>query len=259
MLENVTQLYLNNKPWPIKIMLLLESQYNYWTVVGTAVKTSVTDGQRRQYVYCKCVCNRRQYVRKDDLLSGKSKSCGCSRSLEIAKIEGKKFNLWTILKVKDIRDGHRFVNCQCDCGNTRDLRLFSVTSGRSKGCGCTRKAGRVLLNDLVGEEFGHLVALEVAHVHKNHGAYWRCLCKICGNEKYVVSRSNLTNASVSSCGCRKGKNKQISKLVGYNEGIVSLVLRNKYKDKFYIKPEMVTKIKKIAEELNYKPWYNLQT
>ena len=31
------------------------------------------------------------------------------------------------------------------------------------------------------------------------------------------------------------------------------------RDKSYIKPEMVTKIKKIAEELNYKPWYNLHT
>tara|TARA_R110002020_G_scaffold437841_2_gene648164 strand:+ start:548 stop:1324 length:777 start_codon:yes stop_codon:yes gene_type:complete len=258
MLENVTQFYLNNKPWPIKIMLLLGDQYNYWTVLGDAVKTSVADGQRRQYVYCKCVCTRRQYVRKDDLLSGKSKSCGCSKSLEISKIEGEKFNSWTILEVKDIRGGHRYATCQCDCGHIRDVRLWAVKSGQSKACGCTRKGGRTILTDIIGEEFGHLVALEVDHTHEKYGAFWKCLCKICGNET-VVQRSNLINGTVSSCGCRRGKNRKIARLLGYNEGIVSLVLRNKHRDKSHIKPEMVTKIKNLAKELNYKPGYNLHT
>jgi hypothetical protein len=259
MIENVTHFYLNNKPWPIKIMLLPGTQYNYWTVLGDAIKTSTTtDGKKRLYVRCKCVCNRKQYVRKDDLLSGKSKSCGCSRSLKIYKLEGKKFNLWTILKIKDVRDGHRFVTCQCDCGNTKDVRLTAVKFGRSKGCGCTKKVGRVLLDDIVGEEFGHLVALEVDYVHKDHGAYWKCLCKKCGNEK-VVSRSNLTSGNSVSCGCWRGKNRKIARLLGYNESTVSLVLRNKYRDKPRIKPEMVTKIKNLAKEIGYKPGYILHT
>lgn len=259
MFVDVTESYLNNKLWPVKIMLLPGDQYNYWTVLGTAIRTSKTDSQKRLYAHCRCVCTRRHYIRKDDLISGKSKSCGCSRYLEISKIEGKKFNSWTILEVKDIKNGHRYATCQCDCGHTRDVRLWVVKSGQSKSCGCTRKGGRTILTDIIGEEFGHLVALEVDHTHEKYGAFWKCLCRICGNKKYVVSRSNLINGTVSSCGCRKGKNKQISKLSGYNEGIVSLVLRNNHRDKSYIKPEMVTKIKKIAEELNYKPWYNLTT
>ena len=258
MLKTVTESYLNNKPWPVKIMLLPGDQYNYWTVLGTAIRTSKTNRRKILYAHCRCVCTRRQYVRKDDLISGKSKSCGCSRSLEISKIEGKKFNSWTILKVKDIRDGHRYATCQCDCGHVRDVRLWAVKSGKSKACGCTRKGGRTLLTDIIGEEFGHLVALKVDHTHEKYGAFWKCLCKICGNEK-VVQRSNLINGTVSTCGCRRGKSRKIAELSGCNESIVSLVLRHKYRDKSYIKPEMVTKIKKIAEELNYKPWYNLHT
>ena len=233
MLKTVTESYLNNKPWPVKIMLLPGDQYNYWTVLGTAIRKSKTDRRKRLYAHCRCVCTRRQYVRKDDLISGKSKSCGCSRSLEISKIEGKKFNSWTILKVKDIRDGHRYATCQCECGHIRDVRLWAVKSGQSKACGCTRKGGRTLLTDIIGEEFGHLVALEVDHTHEKYGAYWKCLCKICGNET-VVQRSNLINGTTLSCGCRKGKNRKIAELSGCNESIVSLVLRHKHRDKSYI-------------------------
>jgi len=258
MFKTVSDYYLKNKPWPVKIMLLPGDQYNYWTVLGTAIRISKTDSKKRLYAHCRCICMRKKYVQKDALISGRSKSCGCSKSLEISKIEGEKFNSWTVIKVKDIRNGHRYATCKCDCGYTKDVRLYAVKCGKSRSCGCTRKGGRTFFTDIVGEEFGHLVALEVDHTHKKYGAYWKCLCKICGNEK-VVQRSNLINGTVSTCGCRRGKNRKIAELSGCNERIVSLVLRHKYRDKSYIKPEMVTKIKKIAEELNYKPWYNLHT
>ena len=119
--------------------------------------------------------------------------------------------------------------------------------------------GRKVLNDLVGEEFGYLVALNVDHVHKRYGAFWKCLCKICGNEKHVVSRSNLINGCASSCGCRKGQSKRIANLTGCSQSVVSTVLRNRYERRGHTTKEKTAKIRKLAKKFNYTPWYNLTT
>lgn len=54
----------------------------------------------------------------------------------------KGLGLWTVLKeVKGKKYGgtfYRQVLCRCKCGVTKEIALTSVTSGRSKSCGCLR-------------------------------------------------------------------------------------------------------------------------
>jgi len=117
--------------------------------------------------------------------------------------------------------------------------------------------GRKSLNDLAGEEFEHLKAVEISHVC-NKTTFWKCLCTLCGNYT-VVQRSNLVSGNSSSCGCRKGKNILIAELAGCAPSAVSAILRNKYRGATCATRKKTDKIKALAKELNHTPWYNLNT
>ena len=56
-------------------------------------------------------------------------------------------------------------------------------------------------NDLTGQKFGRLTVLERDYSRKGKNSYWICQCD-CGNIT-SVSRCNLRNGSVQSCGCLK--------------------------------------------------------
>lgn len=115
---------------------MLSRTFNYWTVLSES-PPDIGDPNKK-YLYCQCVCCRKRHVREDDLKSGKSKSCGCSRSLQLLNIVGQKFNHWTVLSIGKIINTHRYVKCRCDCGFIADLRFSAIKQNQSKSCGCTR-------------------------------------------------------------------------------------------------------------------------
>lgn len=56
----------------------------------------------------------------------------------------KKYGMLRILKevepgVKPCGQTYSRVLCQCDCGNQKIIRKYSVTSGRTKSCGCLQR------------------------------------------------------------------------------------------------------------------------
>ena len=55
-------------------------------------------------------------------------------------LTGQRFGKLTVIKFsKDIQSGNRkrkYWLCQCDCGNTKEVRTDSLTSGNVKSCGC---------------------------------------------------------------------------------------------------------------------------
>ena len=66
--------------------------------------------------------------------------------------------------------------------------------------------------DLVGQVFGRLTVLDLAHLDKKHrAAFWRCRCE-CGRET-VKKSGSLTSGNVRSCGCLKTEMKELP--VGY--------------------------------------------
>ena len=115
---------------------------------------------------------------------------------------GKKINMLTIIDEYKKRN-KKYYLCKCDCGNDKSIRSDSVTTGKTKSCGClaidkAKKQGLNNSKDITGQRYGRLVALFVSH-KKNYRTYWMCKCD-CGNEK-AVAISQLTSGKTKSCGC----------------------------------------------------------
>lgn len=63
--------------------------------------------------------------------------------MAITDITGQKFGLWTVIGFAEVKDGHSFWRCRCDCGNEAIVRGSSLKQGRSKSCGCDREKRRI--------------------------------------------------------------------------------------------------------------------
>lgn len=99
--------------------------------------------------------------------------------------------------------------CQCDCGNTINVRTDNLRNGHTTSCGCA--CGRV---DITGKQFGRLTVS-----HYVGDGQWECECE-CGN-RVVVRTYNLKNGNTKSCGClQKDKSSEASfvSLVGNRYG-----------------------------------------
>jgi len=66
---------------------------------------------------------------------------------------GEEFGLWTVKSL-----GHKwdYLLCECICGKEKNVNVYSLTSGKSKSCGCKSLALRAetqgLHNDDISEK-----------------------------------------------------------------------------------------------------------
>ena len=90
---------------------------------------------------CQCECGNKVKVKRTQLVSGKTKSCGCLRKEVASKrksqnLVGKKFNQLTVLEeIGKDKQGIKWL-CQCECGNTTVVHTKHLKSGNIKSCGC---------------------------------------------------------------------------------------------------------------------------
>lgn len=57
-------------------------KFGNWTVLALSDKT---DSSHNKYYTCQCVCGTIRAINKGKLISGKSKSCGCKRKLDMTR------------------------------------------------------------------------------------------------------------------------------------------------------------------------------
>lgn len=105
--------------------------YNKWQVIGFTNKNGII---------CKCLaCNKTtKTIKKNVLVNGRSKSCGCLESKDFLKTQikvGDKFSEWTILESSI----GKYFSCQCSCGEKRLVSYVDLVHEKSKSCGCKRK------------------------------------------------------------------------------------------------------------------------
>jgi hypothetical protein len=98
----------------------------------------------KYYASCKCDCGNEKIIYIYSLKNGETKSCGCL-NIELAKqrnfidLIGKKFGrLTAIRRVKNSKSENSRWLCRCDCGKEKVILGRSLTSGRTKSCGCFR-------------------------------------------------------------------------------------------------------------------------
>jgi hypothetical protein len=149
---------------------------------------------------CKCECGNVLTCNTTELLSGRKTRCGHDCILDIKNICGRRFHYLKVLEYdRKNKDGRRLWKCQCDCGKTQSVVEKNLLNGTAHSCGCYRleRLRKVKLQDISGQKFGRLTALN--RVNKSNRSQWKCKCD-CGKITYP-SLSALKRGSVKSCGC----------------------------------------------------------
>ena len=168
---------------------------------------------------CKCDCGKEVIKRSQGLRNGESTCCdkNCIYYNKTTKknLKNQKFGRLTALyQTPERKNGSIVWHCKCDCGNECDISAASLTSNRTKSCGCLKKEkdkmpkGNVI--DLTGQKFNHLTVIARNGSNKKGEAQWLCKCD-CGNPNLIsVLGSNLRSGHTQSCGCERMSHGEIA-------------------------------------------------
>ena len=109
-------------------------------------------------------------------------------------------------------------HCICDCGNELDVDTRNLNSNHTQSCGCLQKEkASNNVKDMTGYEDENFIVLERDGSSKQGTAYWKCLCKHCGNI-FTTKGSNIRSKEIQSCGCKHSIGEQkITKMLIENK------------------------------------------
>ncbi len=62
-------------------------------------------------------------------------------------LPGQRYGRWTVIEEAKRRETHRYVLAKCDCGTKREVKCYSLTTGRSRSCGCLPHRGNATHGD----------------------------------------------------------------------------------------------------------------
>ena len=117
--------------------------------------------QKKVYWNCICDCGNIKSVQSQNLLSGKTQSCGCvqkqntSSALKLDLL-GKRFGKLVVIEpaesVLEQSGAKRTVwKCKCDCGNECYVKTINLRSGDTTSCGCIYSKGEQLIEEILKE------------------------------------------------------------------------------------------------------------
>ena len=116
--------------------------------------------KRGKIYHCKCECGNEKDVPAETLRRGESKSCGClNRELAAERCRATRIDftdqrfgkLVALFPIYSENEGHTLWHCQCDCGNTCDIDMGNLRSGKSQSCGCTNSKNEEKIIKLLTE------------------------------------------------------------------------------------------------------------
>lgn len=113
----------------------------------TVIEKSQRKAKSGSMWVCQCACGNRKDIAASNLLSGNTRSCGCSRGYLKMKtrderglvrdLRGQRFGHLTVVSKSDRRSGSNPVwKCICDCGNTSEVIQENLLSNHTTSCGC---------------------------------------------------------------------------------------------------------------------------
>ena len=162
--------------------------FGYWKVLCKA------EAKRTSYL-CECRCGKRKVVRRDMLLGGTSKSCGCYKKEAGYKrridLSGQRFGRLTVIKIlpntKKLKSPFL---CKCDCGNEIIATQNTLTTNHTRSCGC-----------LAHDKISTLAQRTLLKHGMTDTAEYRCWCHIlsrCSNPN-VPSYHDYGERGISVC------------------------------------------------------------
>lgn len=118
--------------------------------------------------HCICECGQEVDVSTHNLVSGKTKSCGClqkekasqigkktidnARQYHIDQLLGKRFGRLLVIENTYQVKNHTYVwKCLCDCGNITYVRTTDLTKGNTLSCGCLISKGQAIIEKILLE------------------------------------------------------------------------------------------------------------
>lgn len=120
---------------------------------------------------------------------------------------GQKFGRLTPIEMLDKRINKSVVwKCKCDCGKECEVSAASLTSNRTKSCGCLKQeSDKKSKNyiDLIGQKFGHLTVIKKVESDKYGHTRWECECDCPVHTHLIVLGDNLRRGHTQSCGCER--------------------------------------------------------
>lgn len=115
--------------------------FGRWVVVGPSAKPG--------YVRCLCSCGTKRDVLVQNLIQGKSRSCGCMarekarenlyREMD-QKVLGHEFGRLTPIK-RTSKEGLSKYLCRCTCGKEIEVLGSQLLAGFYRSCGCKSREG----------------------------------------------------------------------------------------------------------------------
>ena len=122
-------------------------------------------------------------------------------------LTGEKFERLTVIDKLYKKGNEWYWLCQCDCGNTKEVRGGSLREGKTRSCGCLKqesdKSPKGNVKDLTGQKFGHLLVINREGSDHRGEAKWLCECDCKKANRVIVLGSNLRSGHTMSCGCER--------------------------------------------------------
>lgn len=97
-----------------------------------------------RHVKWNCKCGNFHCVTTNQLTSGRSTHCGCTKpvSKKILDLANKRFGKLTAIKYTYVNDKLKW-ECICDCGNPTTVMTDKLMSGHTQSCGCNKVTAHI--------------------------------------------------------------------------------------------------------------------
>ena len=105
------------------------------------LKRAGTAADRSALWSCQCACGAMCAVRSRELITGRTRSCGCLKR-QGHDLQGQVFGRLTALERTGTASGGILWSCQCTCGATCTVKSDSLATGHTRSCGCLQHGRR---------------------------------------------------------------------------------------------------------------------
>lgn len=119
-----------------KQIVNIGEKFNNWTIIEDL---GINPTTHKHQLKCKCSCGNICITTLSNIK--RSKTCGHCNVKQISI--GDKFGKWKVISEPFMKNGKKFYQCQCDCGNIKDVYHYKLINGKTTSCGC----GRIILKN----------------------------------------------------------------------------------------------------------------